>query len=236
MCQYGNRFSKEKIVNKHLLAIIRRLPVADMIELRYESWDGKTHRHALSRGRMTVGRLQDNDVVIDELEVSGRHCEIEVTLEGASVRDLDSSSGTYVDGAFVVDAPLKPGQVLNLGSFSVRIEAVSDEESNRAAASRPQDAPVQLADGTYSCMRHRETRAAFECEDCYRLFCPQCFPSETPVEEPPDCPRCRIPLRPLDWSGLDTTRKDVIKGLIPGKAKRAWGYWRKIREYRQKKE
>ncbi len=48
---------------------------------------------------ITIGREPGNNVVLDHPHVSRRHAEIETTREGSFIRDLNSTNGTYVDGA-----------------------------------------------------------------------------------------------------------------------------------------
>ncbi len=72
-------------------------------------------------GRLTVGRLPDCDVVIDDPSVSKRHATI--TWSGADRRayleDLGSSNGTFLNGALVdaeVPIRLQDGDELSFGS------------------------------------------------------------------------------------------------------------------------
>lgn len=54
--------------------------------------------HEFVGHKLTVGRLGDNDVQLDEGSVSSRHAEIEVGEAGAVLRDLDSTNGTFLNG------------------------------------------------------------------------------------------------------------------------------------------
>lgn len=78
------------------------------------------------RGRVTVGRLGTNQVVLDyERSVSGRHCEIYSGGGAVMIRDLNSSNGTYIDGIRVAsESELANGSVIRLGrlEFEVRFQ------------------------------------------------------------------------------------------------------------------
>ena len=86
-----------------------------------------------------IGREPDMDVVIDNVAVSRRQAEIR--LEGADwvLRDLDSGNGTFLNGHRVErSTPLKPGDEVTFGKFSlffehVPVEPLAGAPSYRAA-------------------------------------------------------------------------------------------------------
>jgi hypothetical protein len=64
----------------------------------------------------TVGRSQDNQVVLDHAQVSRHHARIEWAGTAYVIRDLDSTNGTLVNGQPVrVSGPLKAGDEIRLG-------------------------------------------------------------------------------------------------------------------------
>lgn len=76
-------------------------------------------RYFLDARVTTVGRSQDNDIVLhgpDIAVVSGRHAEIEQTENTFRIRDLASTNGTFVDGRRVTEAELTPPCTIQLGS------------------------------------------------------------------------------------------------------------------------
>src|SRR6185295_7562044 len=74
-------------------------------------------------GRNRVGRGSDNDVVLPDVSVSRYHAEILREPDGWSVHDLKSTNGVEVNGAPVEKAPLRPGDLLGVGSFQIRVDA-----------------------------------------------------------------------------------------------------------------
>ena len=54
--------------------------------------------HEFVGDTLTVGRLGDNEVQIEEGSVSSRHAEIIVQDGSAVLRDLGSTNGTFLDG------------------------------------------------------------------------------------------------------------------------------------------
>jgi len=73
---------------------------------------------------VTIGRGGQNDLVIDGDEfASARHARIEARGDGVWVQDLDSTNGTFVNGARVVGAErMSPGDVLRVGETDLRVE------------------------------------------------------------------------------------------------------------------
>jgi hypothetical protein len=73
---------------------------------------------------VTVGRGGQNDLVLagDDF-ASARHARIEARGDGVWVQDLESTNGTYVNGARVAGAQrLDPGDVLRVGETDLRVE------------------------------------------------------------------------------------------------------------------
>ena len=84
--------------------------------------DGEMTTFAMEGDRVTLGRMVDNDVVLPDHTVSRSHAEC-VSVGGRwTVRDLGSRNGTRVNDEVVQERELSPGDVINLGNFSVRFE------------------------------------------------------------------------------------------------------------------
>jgi ferric-dicitrate binding protein FerR (iron transport regulator) len=74
--------------------------------------------------KTTVGRGDQNTLVIHDNSLSSKHCEILVYGPEVIVRDLDSRNGTFVNGARLANqqAQLKSGQTVRFGSVEARLE------------------------------------------------------------------------------------------------------------------
>jgi len=73
---------------------------------------------------LTLGRSGQNDLVLDGDEfASARHARIEGRRDGVWVQDLESTNGTFLNGARVVGAErMSPGDVLRVGETDLRLE------------------------------------------------------------------------------------------------------------------
>ena len=73
---------------------------------------------------ITLGRGSQSDLVLDGDEfASARHARIEVRGDSVWVQDLDSTNGTFLNGARVVGAErMSPGDILRVGETELRIE------------------------------------------------------------------------------------------------------------------
>ncbi|MBM3292963.1 MAG: FHA domain-containing protein [Candidatus Aminicenantes bacterium] len=83
--------------------------------------DGRRESFHLTKVRTRVGRSGDNDLVIDDPEVSGRHLEIVATANGLTMRDLGSANGTQVNGRLVREQSLQGGDEIVLGRTTLRL-------------------------------------------------------------------------------------------------------------------
>jgi pSer/pThr/pTyr-binding forkhead associated (FHA) protein/uncharacterized protein YegL len=75
-------------------------------------------------GTITLGRGEENQIVIPEASISGQHASLEVRAESLSITDLGSTNGTFVNGKQLAEqetAMLIEGMVLTLGAIEYRI-------------------------------------------------------------------------------------------------------------------
>jgi hypothetical protein len=84
-------------------------------------------RYPLLGSLTTLGRDETADIVIDDPGVSRRHSEIRVTTDGphlvTSIRDLNSTNGTFVNGERVSSQRLQDGDRLTIGRTSATFRA-----------------------------------------------------------------------------------------------------------------
>ena len=71
----------------------------------------------LGRDIVMIGRAPSNQIVIDHPTVSAQHALLLRTGASYSLKDLDSTNGTWINGVFVTDADLKDGDTIRFGSI-----------------------------------------------------------------------------------------------------------------------
>jgi hypothetical protein len=78
-------------------------------------------KHQLDgRGPWSVGRSQENDIVINDPNVSRRHARISRADSGFVVEDLGSTNGTMLDGAPIDRERIEGGDELTFGQSTAR--------------------------------------------------------------------------------------------------------------------
>lgn len=77
----------------------------------------------LTKDRTTVGRRPYNDVVIDNLAVSGEHAVLQMSGGNVTVEDLNSTNGTYLNGKAVKKQQLQNGDTLEIGKYKIKFVA-----------------------------------------------------------------------------------------------------------------
>ena len=88
--------------------------------------------YALEKERMTIGRKASNDIVIDNLAVSGEHAAIITILHDSFLEDLDSTNGLVVNGVATKKHFLQNNDVIEIGKHSLKY--VNDQVSKTSAA------------------------------------------------------------------------------------------------------
>jgi diguanylate cyclase (GGDEF)-like protein len=86
-------------------------------------------RFVLERDLLTLGRGQENVVVLDNDSVSRRHCRIEKRNAAWYVVDLDSTNGTYVNDDQVKEYMLRRGDQMKVGDTIFKYLSGSDLEA-----------------------------------------------------------------------------------------------------------
>ena len=102
----------------------------------------------LQKDRTTLGRNADNDIVFDNMVVSGHHCRFDLRgLADVFIEDLHSTNGTYINGKMVKRQMLKDGEIISIGNFRIQYLAASEQPSgfSQTAAMKldARGAPVQ---------------------------------------------------------------------------------------------
>lgn len=76
--------------------------------------------YPLNKERISIGRLPDNDIQIDNLAVSGHHALVLTILNDSFLEDLDSTNGTYVNRKPIKKYALKHADVVGIGKHELK--------------------------------------------------------------------------------------------------------------------
>ncbi len=101
----------------------------------------------LTKDRTTLGRRPYNDVVIDNLAISGEHAVFQMTGSDVFIEDLNSTNGTYVNGKAAKKQQLQNGDTIEVGKYKIKFvsEAAADGfEKTMMVKSSPAPAPAPL--------------------------------------------------------------------------------------------
>ena len=105
--------------------------------------------YELNQERLTIGRKPDNDIQIDNLAVSGKHCLIITILDDSFLEDLGSTNGTYVNGKLVKKHALKDGDVIAIGKHELKYvnenASADDDEFEKTMIIKPGSASAAVA-------------------------------------------------------------------------------------------
>jgi len=74
----------------------------------------------LLKERMTLGRRPYNDIVVDNLAVSGEHAALQAIGNEYYIEDLNSTNGTYINGKKIKRQILHAGDSIEIGKYTIK--------------------------------------------------------------------------------------------------------------------
>ena len=77
----------------------------------------------LTKERTTLGRRPYNDIVIDNLAVSGEHAALQMSGGEVYLEDQNSTNGSYINGKAVKKQLLQNDDIIEVGKYRIRFLA-----------------------------------------------------------------------------------------------------------------
>lgn len=95
---------------------------------------GRTRLIVFDTQDLTLGRATENDISVDDPEMSRRHAVFKRSREGCAVEDMGTSNGTAVNGQTVPRAVLKHGDVVKIGEVEITYAETTRAPSSLGAS------------------------------------------------------------------------------------------------------
>jgi pSer/pThr/pTyr-binding forkhead associated (FHA) protein len=93
----------------------------------------------ITKERTTIGRRPHNDVVIDNLTISGEHAVIVTILKDSFLEDLNSTNGTLVNGQPVKKHFLQNNDIIALAKYKIKYLVGTRRDSNDTDQAQPRN-------------------------------------------------------------------------------------------------
>ncbi len=74
----------------------------------------------ITKDKTTLGRRPYNDIVIDNLAVSGEHAVLQMVGTDVFIEDLNSTNGTYINGKAVKKQLLSHNDTVEIGKYKIK--------------------------------------------------------------------------------------------------------------------
>ncbi len=99
----------------------------------------------LTKDRTSLGRRPYNDIVIDNLAVSGEHAVLQMIGSEVFIEDLNSTNGTYINGKAIKKQQLRPNDVVEVGKYKIKFLADEHHDYDKTMILKPGEMPPGMA-------------------------------------------------------------------------------------------
>ncbi|MCG5499596.1 FHA domain-containing protein [Ectothiorhodospira lacustris] len=95
--------------------------------------------YPLQEGTTTIGRRQGNLIRLDDRSVSGHHARLRFYRGIATLHDLESTNGTFVNGEKIREATIQDGDFIIIGKYRLRFRLSRQASQQEPEAQSPDD-------------------------------------------------------------------------------------------------
>jgi pSer/pThr/pTyr-binding forkhead associated (FHA) protein len=91
----------------------------------------------ITKDKTTLGRRPYNDMVIDNLAVSGEHAVLQMVGSDVFIEDLNSTNGTYINGKAVKKQLLAHNDTVEIGKYKIKYLTDDSADYEKTMIMRP---------------------------------------------------------------------------------------------------
>jgi pSer/pThr/pTyr-binding forkhead associated (FHA) protein len=95
----------------------------------------------VTKDKTTLGRRPYNDIVIDNLAVSGEHAVLQMVGNDVFIEDLNSTNGTYINGKAVKKQLLAHNDTVEIGKYKIKYALDDGNDYEKTMVIRPGAVP-----------------------------------------------------------------------------------------------
>jgi hypothetical protein len=91
----------------------------------------------ITKDKTTLGRRPYNDIVIDNLAVSGEHAVLQMVGADVFIEDLNSTNGTYINGKAIKKQLLAHNDTVEIGKYKIKYLVDESGDYEKTMIMRP---------------------------------------------------------------------------------------------------
>lgn len=95
----------------------------------------------ITKDKTTLGRRPYNDIVIDNLAVSGEHAVLQMVGADVFIEDLNSTNGTYINGKAIKKQLLADNDTVEIGKYKIKFLLNNGGDYEKTMILKPGAAP-----------------------------------------------------------------------------------------------
>ncbi|MGL6112615.1 MAG: FHA domain-containing protein [Rubrivivax sp.] len=95
----------------------------------------------ITKDKTTLGRRPYNDMVIDNLAVSGEHAVLQMVGSDVFIEDLNSTNGTYINGKAIKKQLLAHNDTVEIGKYKIKYLTDDGGDYEKTMIMRPGTLP-----------------------------------------------------------------------------------------------
>ena len=102
----------------------------------------------ITKDKTTLGRRPYNDIVIDNLAVSGEHAVLQMVGGDVFIEDLNSTNGTYINGKAIKKQLLTHNDTVEIGKYKIKYLVDESSDYEKTMIMRPGSAQPGMGAGS----------------------------------------------------------------------------------------